>query len=281
MRKGPSPDVPVVWEYRRKDLPVKVVARHDIWRKIEDPDGTQGWMAARLLSRTRTAIVTGGVDINGGRAGDTALWHERNGEYVYIPGTINIILHISAALTPGAMTRALITCTEAKTAALQELLAPSCYSSGIATGSGTDGCIIVSDLTSPVKLTDAGKHNKLGELIGRAVIGAVKEALYLQTYLCAYTQFDVIARIGRYGVDTKGLPETLSRQPEFVVYTSLYVHLLDQLTWELITPEQALEPANALLALMGMQTALTHANIQTMLSAYQTGLKSKYIHAAL
>ena len=61
MRKGPSPDVPVIWEYRRKDLPVKVVARHETWRKIEDPDGTQGWMAARLLSRTRTAIVTGEV----------------------------------------------------------------------------------------------------------------------------------------------------------------------------------------------------------------------------
>lgn len=58
MRKGPSPDVPVIWEYRRKDLPVKVIARFETWRKIEDPDGTQGWMAARLLSRTRTAIVT-------------------------------------------------------------------------------------------------------------------------------------------------------------------------------------------------------------------------------
>ena len=61
MRKGPSPDVPVTWEYRRKDLPVKVIARHETWRKIEDPDGTQGWMAARLLSRARTAIVTGEV----------------------------------------------------------------------------------------------------------------------------------------------------------------------------------------------------------------------------
>jgi SH3-like domain-containing protein len=61
MRKGPSQDVPVIWEYRRKDLPVKVIARHETWRKIEDPDGTQGWMAARLLSRARTAIVTGGV----------------------------------------------------------------------------------------------------------------------------------------------------------------------------------------------------------------------------
>lgn len=59
MRKGPSPDVPVIWEYRRRDLPVRVVARYENWRKIEDPEGTSGWMAARLLSRTRTAIVLG------------------------------------------------------------------------------------------------------------------------------------------------------------------------------------------------------------------------------
>src|SRR3546814_2216209 len=54
MRKGPSIDVPVLWEYRRKDLPVRVIARHDLWRKVEDPDGARGWMAARLLSRART-----------------------------------------------------------------------------------------------------------------------------------------------------------------------------------------------------------------------------------
>jgi SH3-like domain-containing protein len=59
MRKGPSPHVPVVWEYRRKHLPVKVVAVHENWRKVVDPDGAEGWMASRLLSRARTAIVTG------------------------------------------------------------------------------------------------------------------------------------------------------------------------------------------------------------------------------
>lgn len=59
MRKGPSPHVPVIWEYRRKHLPVKVVAIHENWRKVVDPDGAEGWMAARLLSRARTAIVTG------------------------------------------------------------------------------------------------------------------------------------------------------------------------------------------------------------------------------
>ena len=61
MRKGPSPDVPVIWEYRRRDLPVRVIAVHENWRKVEDPDGTVGWMNARLLSRVRAAIVTGEV----------------------------------------------------------------------------------------------------------------------------------------------------------------------------------------------------------------------------
>src|SRR3546814_8015722 len=57
MRKGSSIDVPVLWEYRRKDLPVRVFARHDLWRKVEAPDGARGWKAARLLSPARTALV--------------------------------------------------------------------------------------------------------------------------------------------------------------------------------------------------------------------------------
>ncbi|TXC74000.1 hypothetical protein FSZ31_04575 [Sphingorhabdus soli] len=61
MRKGPSPDLPAIWEYRREDLPVKVLERYQTWRKIQDPDGTIGWMAARLLSAQRTGYVVGGI----------------------------------------------------------------------------------------------------------------------------------------------------------------------------------------------------------------------------
>ena len=57
MRVGPSLDYPSNWVYRRRDLPVKVVQVLGLWRKIEDPDGTQGWMHVRLLSDTPTAIV--------------------------------------------------------------------------------------------------------------------------------------------------------------------------------------------------------------------------------
>jgi SH3-like domain-containing protein len=30
-----------------------------VWRKVEDPDGDQGWMHVRLLSPKRTAVVIG------------------------------------------------------------------------------------------------------------------------------------------------------------------------------------------------------------------------------
>ena len=57
MRVGPSLDYPSNWIYRRRDLPVKVVQVLGLWRKVQDPDGAQGWMHVRLLSDTKTAIV--------------------------------------------------------------------------------------------------------------------------------------------------------------------------------------------------------------------------------
>ena len=59
LRTGPARTYPAPWLYRRQGLPVHVLARYKEWRKIEDPDGAQGWMQANLLSATRTAIVRG------------------------------------------------------------------------------------------------------------------------------------------------------------------------------------------------------------------------------
>ena len=130
---------------------------------------------------TVTAVVTGGIDENGGRVGDPANWHESDGGPVLVPGTINILLFIDARLPAGTMARALVTCTEAKTAALQELLAPSLYSSGIATGSGTDGTIIVSNSQSPAYLTYAGKHSS-SAAISQIIASAVKNSSSRRAY---------------------------------------------------------------------------------------------------
>lgn len=61
MRRGPSRDMPAQWQYVRDDLPVRVTAVYEDWRRIQDPDGTVGWMHSRLLSAARTAIVTGNI----------------------------------------------------------------------------------------------------------------------------------------------------------------------------------------------------------------------------
>jgi SH3-like domain-containing protein len=59
MRTGPGQNYPAIWLYLRADLPIRVIETYPNWRKVSDPDGTTGWMLQRLLSDTRTALVTG------------------------------------------------------------------------------------------------------------------------------------------------------------------------------------------------------------------------------
>lgn len=304
-----------------------------------------------------TAAVTGGVEINGGRAGDPASWDElagrslvpsfyevdesrlskiiprvvgnpcetedfcgsethsdspvrKNVEPPFPTGTINIMLFMNVNLPDGVLVRSLMTATEAKSAALQELMASSRYSNGIATGSGTDGLIAVCDRESPLLLENTGKHCKLGELIGVTVKTAVKDALRKQSALTPLNQRTLFRRTERYRITPKtiwrkcfgdtndttdSIPDTassdsvlnpkqnpildpvsdtfsglvadsgvvanvcsgvssetitkakfwevlerLSVQEELVCEVSLYLHLVDQLTWGLFSPKLAL-----------------------------------------
>ncbi|MEM8919041.1 MAG: SH3 domain-containing protein [Pseudomonadota bacterium] len=59
MRTGPSTEYPTMWIYRRERLPLKILARYKAWRKVEDHDGAQGWMHARLLTASRTGLIIG------------------------------------------------------------------------------------------------------------------------------------------------------------------------------------------------------------------------------
>ncbi len=59
MRVGPSQEYPIEWVYKRAGLPVKVVRLREGWRLIQDHDGTQGWIAASQLRRSRGALIIG------------------------------------------------------------------------------------------------------------------------------------------------------------------------------------------------------------------------------
>lgn len=214
-----------------------------------------------------TAIVTAGIEVNGGRAGDPASYYEENENYEFKVGTINTILIINARLHESTLARAMMTAVEAKTVALGQLMAPSRYSNGIATGSGTDKISVISNMESDIVLTNAGKHSKLGELIGLSIIEATTEALAKQSNLTPDSQCDMLVRMERFGVDEEQYWETVknmdifqeeihqngilqkdipqkdrflsklrlfSKNPVVVTMTGSILHIVDEMSWGLI-----------------------------------------------
>ncbi|MCL4536191.1 MAG: adenosylcobinamide amidohydrolase [Nitrospirae bacterium] len=121
-----------------------------------------------------TVLVTAGAKTNALRTGLDEGTHIEGEEP---KGTVNILILTNARLTDGATARAIVTATEAKTAAFEDLKVPSSYTKNVqATGTGTDSIIVVSGTTGP-RVTYTGGHSRIGELIGKAVYEAVVEAL--------------------------------------------------------------------------------------------------------
>ena len=219
------------------------------------------------------AVCTGGVESNAGRAGDPASVYEEDGRFMSIAdttpqngkekcvvakanednGTINIILCINRELTPGAMVRAVMTATEAKTAVLQELNVNSRYSYGLATGTGTDQIAVACALGGNEPLTGAGKHTNLGELIGVTVKRAVAGTLILQNGMSSQSRCSTLVHLERFGANVKTMEagikkylkahtgELLSKNfvsidhdPVTVAAVATLVHLKDKVGWRIL-----------------------------------------------
>ena len=56
-RTGPSRQHPIIWQYRRKGLPLVVVAETDMWRKVRDVHGDESWIHKPALSGERRVII--------------------------------------------------------------------------------------------------------------------------------------------------------------------------------------------------------------------------------
>jgi adenosylcobinamide amidohydrolase len=150
-----------------------------------------------------TAIVTAGVKTNAVCAGDPASWRETRDGLSKVPavaGTINTILLVNRPVAAAALMRTVVTMTEGKSAALQQLAVPSCYSSDLATGTGTDQFCLAAPLEGDPPLTSASPHMKFGEIVGLAVRRATVEALRWQNGLePSYTR-GLFHALGRYGL---------------------------------------------------------------------------------
>lgn len=60
LRAGPGTRYPIDWVYKRRDLPVEILREFEVWRLVQDPDGTKGWVHQATLTGRRSFIITGG-----------------------------------------------------------------------------------------------------------------------------------------------------------------------------------------------------------------------------
>ncbi len=58
VRRGPSADYDIAWKFLRAGIPVEVTQEFDIWFRIRDSEGQEGWIQKTLLSGRRTALVS-------------------------------------------------------------------------------------------------------------------------------------------------------------------------------------------------------------------------------
>jgi len=144
------------------------------------------------------ALVTAGVE------GNAVRMSVDEGRF-YEPGTINVILMTNMKLSSRARTRAIISATEAKTAAMEDMDVRSSASPqrNQATGTGTDEVLVVEGKGTPID--NAGGHCKMGELIAKAVYDGVKEAVYRQNGIAA--RRNVFRRLQERHLDLQRLLE--------------------------------------------------------------------------
>ncbi|MFO0692416.1 MAG: adenosylcobinamide amidohydrolase [Polyangiales bacterium] len=172
----------VVWhEIRNADLgldvdPIRVLEAR--LAELGRPDAV-GMLTSRDLAHVHvrecrfedlvaTAVVTAGLS-NALAIGDTP-------GPIALPGTINVLCHVSAPLSEAASLEALSLVVEARTAATIAHDVPSRRSGLRATGTGTD-CVVVASPSRHAGLPYAGKHTAVGHVVGRAVLEATHEAI--------------------------------------------------------------------------------------------------------
>ena len=206
-----------------------------------------------------TALTTAGVRVNATCAGDDASYYEENGEFH--PGTINTILLINSKLDDSTLVEAFMTACEAKTVALNRLKIPSQFSNSFATGTGTDGLIISSNMDSDNILGNAGKHSKLGEVIAKTIIESIHVAIKKQVWITPRSQSHVLVLLNRYKLDINEFYDSLNqdkhnfiRQLKFdskiqenIALTSAILNLMDDVDKGIIEKEIAYAQSTNLL----------------------------------
>ncbi len=148
-----------------------------------------------------------------------------------IVGTINIIVFIEGNPSESCMVAALITATEAKSAALRDFDVRSRYTGDSATGSITDS-VTVASICQGKTFNLCGPASKLGKLVGYCTRKAVTEALLKQEPVWACR--NVLDRLKERHLSVEKLATEISKVEGLTVTADGLTKILKKKPFDLI-----------------------------------------------
>lgn len=209
-----------------------------------------------------SAVITAGIRGNGGRAGDPAKYDEMK-KYTSCNGTIVIVLIIDADLSDSALIGSMMTVTEAKSHVIKKLMARSLYSTGIATGSGTDQVVVICNKDSNKKVEFYRNSSDLARIIGECVENTLEEAFDKQTMMNSFTQCNPYVMLSRYNITEKSCHDEIrypfmmktlieardfiSKDPKIAALVSSVLHIMDEMEWKMISEKEGTDSCRKIL----------------------------------
>ncbi|TQS79725.1 MAG: hypothetical protein A3205_02790 [Methanomassiliicoccales archaeon Mx-03] len=207
-----------------------------------------------------SSVSSGRTEVVAFAAADLVSGCVRAGHGVGISGGgVSLILSIDADMPLSTMARAAITATEAVTCVLQDLDVRD--SDGRpCTGCANLSVAVVRNVDSSIFLRGAGKHSRLGQLIGETVYDAVRSSA-VQNGL-HYPGFDAVSRLIRAGCtvetlaayaevpdseDFRAALSTVSKDPRTSGLVSSMLQLNDEMSWGLIPGDVGIEAARGMI----------------------------------
>ncbi len=171
---------------------------------------------------------------------------------------VSVVLMVDAELPQATMARAAITVTEAITCSFQQLMVGDHNSDDPRSGSDSVCVTVLSNIDCGKRLYSAGKHSKLGELIGKASISAVMSSMNMNG-ATVDSQTHVLKRLERFGITEdsfKNCVEYTDRITDEVFWKKLsgifsdsytiacvsaIIQIIDEISWGLIPFESGYE----------------------------------------
>jgi SH3-like domain-containing protein len=58
LRKGPTKEHLILYTYKKKSMPMRIIEKYENWYKVQDNEGVEGWMSSRLIGfKNKAALI--------------------------------------------------------------------------------------------------------------------------------------------------------------------------------------------------------------------------------